>query len=118
MDSAAGIPTPGRSLWVLRELVWQCNADVFGHAESPFKRLLHGTGRELLWLERAGNAWRFPLSSSRSRPRDAFSAAAPLRFAFARRASHAFHARLPRLAHADHVRRLLACPVAMVGVSL
>src|SRR6266568_4884137 len=103
MDSAAGIPTPGRSLWV------------FGHAESPFKRLLHGTGRELLWLERAGNAWCFPLSSSHSRPRDVFSGAAPFGFTFARRAPHAFHARLPCLGNDDNVRRLVACPVGMVG---
>src|SRR6266581_3790871 len=114
MDSAAGIPTPGRSLWVLRELVWQCNADVFGHAESPFKRLLHGAGRELPWLERDGNAWRFSCSRSGGRPRNVFSGAAPFGLTVTWRAPRAFHARLPHFGNDDNVRRLLACAMGMV----
>jgi len=40
-----------RSQWVLRELVRKCQADVFDHAESPSKRLLHRAGREVSRLE-------------------------------------------------------------------
>ena len=115
MDSAPDIPAPGQPLWILRELVCQCQADVFGHAESPSKRLLHGPGRELPWMERAGNAWRFPRSSSGGRPRNVFSGAAPFWFAFTCRAPHAFHACFPRFGNNRNVRRLVACPMGMVG---
>src|SRR4029450_4246132 len=108
MDGAAGIPTPGRPLWVLRELVCHCQADVFGHAESPFKRLLHGAGRELPWLERAGHAWRFPRSRSGGCPRNIFSGAAPIGLTFTLRAPYAFHTRLPRLGNDGNVRPLVA----------
>src|SRR5438034_4599504 len=115
MDGAADIPTPGRPLRVLGELVYQCQADVFGHAESSFKRVLHGAGRELPGLERAGNAWRFSHSRSRGRSRNVFSGAASFWFAFTWRPPHAFQARLPRLGNGGNVRRLVARAVGMVG---
>src|SRR5437899_5507634 len=115
MDGAAGVPTPGRPLWVLRELVRKCQADVFDHAESPSKRLLHDPGREFSGLERAGHAWRFPCSRSRSRSRNVFSDAASVGFTFTWRAPYAFHAYLPRFGNDPNVRRLVACLMGMVG---
>src|SRR4029077_9980412 len=115
MDGEAGVPTPGRPLWVLRELVRNCQADVFDHAESPFKRLLHGVGREVSRLERAGPPCRFPCSRGCCRSRNVFSGATSVGFTFAWRASCAFHARLPCFGNDRNVRRLVACPMGMVG---
>src|SRR6476646_2715885 len=115
MDGAAGVPTLDRSLWVLRELVRKCQADVFDHAESPSKRLLHRAGREVSRLERAGHAWRFPCSCGRGRSRNVFSCATPVGFTFTWRAPYAFHACLPRFGNDRNVRRLVACPMGMDG---
>src|SRR5512133_2520941 len=115
MDGAADIATPGRPLWVLGELVRECQADVFDHAESPSKCLLHGPGREVSGLERAGHAWRFPRSSGRGRPWNVFSGASPVGFTFTCRAACAFHAGLPRFRNDGNVRRLVACLMDMVG---
>src|SRR6266481_4204791 len=115
MDGAPGIPAPGRSLWVLCELVWECQADVFGHAESPSERLLHRAGREVSRLERAGHAWRFPCSRGCGRSRNVFSGATSVGFTFTWRASYAFHARLPRFGNDRNVRRLVARLMGMVG---
>ena len=115
MDGAAGVPTLDRSLWVLRELVRKCQADVFDHAESPSKRLLHRAGREVSRLERAGHAWRFPCSRGCGRSRNVFSGATSVGFTFTWSASCAFHARLPCFGNDRNVRRLVACPMGMVG---
>src|SRR4029077_12684761 len=118
MDGAAGVPTPGRPLWVLGELVRECHADVFDHAESPSKRLLHRAGRKVSRLERAGHAWRFPRSRSGRRPRHVFFGATPFGFGFTCRTPYAFYARLPGLGNDRNVRRLVARPVGMVGLLL
>src|SRR4029077_11205312 len=115
MDGPAGVPAPGRPLWVLRELVRKCQADVFDHAESPFKCLLHGAGREVSRLERAGHAWRFPCSRGCGHSRNVFSGATSVGFTFTWRASYAFHAPLPCFGNDRNVRRLVACPMGMVG---
>src|SRR5262245_4680360 len=80
VDCAASISASGRPVRVLAELVWICSANVFGHAKSTFKFILHCPGRHIPWLERAGNAWRFPRSSSRGHARHVLFGAAPLRF--------------------------------------
>ena len=83
---------------------WYVSAKpMFSIMQNPHKCILHGSGRELPWLERAGDALRFPHSSDRGCPRNIFSGAAPFRFAFACRAAHAFHARFPHLGDDSYV---------------
>src|SRR4030095_10664163 len=118
VDGAASISASGRPVLVLAELVWNCSANVFGHAKSPFKFVLHGPGRHLPWLERAGNAWRFPRSGSRGHTRNVLSVAALLRFTATCRPPHAFHARLPGLGNGSNVRCLAAGTVGVVSREL
>src|SRR5262249_48377312 len=75
-------------------------------------------GRHLPWLERAGNACRFPRSSSRGHTRNVVSGAAPLRFTAACRPPYAFHARLPGLGNGSNVRCLAAGTVGVVSREL
>src|SRR5438046_10385183 len=110
MDGAADIATPSRPIWVLRELVRKCQAAVFDHAESPSKRLLHGAGREVSRLDRAGHARRFPCSRGYGRSRNVFSVATSVRFTFTWCAPYAFQSRLPCFGNHRTVRRVVVFP--------